>query len=242
MIRLAVTLLRPFVPFLTRIAKDPLVRYHPLLRALQPTPHQQMMDRAIYFAKTSRLEGDYLEFGVWQGESLISAYYHAQHYGLKKMQFFGFDCFEGLPTPQGIDAQGFVHFSEGQYACSLEEVRRRLTKARVDFSRVHLIPGRFEDTLSTTSSNLPTGKAAVVLIDCDLYASTVPVLEFITDRIQDGTLLMLDDWFAYRADPERGQQRAFREWLQRHPEITASPYHTFALCGMSFILHRKDAP
>ena len=34
----------------------------------------------------------------------------------------------------------------------------------------------------------------------DLYNSTKLVLEFITDLVQDGTILIFDDWFAYICD------------------------------------------
>jgi hypothetical protein len=83
---------------------------------------------------------------------------------------------------------------------------------------------------------LPLRKAALVWIDCDFYESTVPVLEFITDYVQDGTLLIFDDWFCFRGDPERGEQRAFAEWLARNPWIRAGELLRFGWHGSSFIL------
>jgi O-methyltransferase len=48
----------------------------------------------------------------------------------------------------------------------------------------------------------------VIWVDCDLYESTVPVLDFITEYIQDGTVIIFDDWYSFRADPDRGEQKA----------------------------------
>jgi hypothetical protein len=37
----------------------------------------------------------------------------------------------------------------------------------------------------TGVTKLPLKKAAIIMIDCDLYESTVSVLDFITDYLQD---------------------------------------------------------
>lgn len=65
---------------------------------------------------------------------------------------------------------------------------------------------------------LPT-KAAVIYIDCDLYASTVPVLDWIVDFLQVGTVVVFDDWYCFHGNPQRGEQLAWREFRQRHPEL-----------------------
>ena len=81
-------------------------------------------------------------------------------------------------------------------------------------------------------------KAALIWVDCDLYESTVPVLNFITDYVQDGTIIVFDDWFSFKGNLNMGEQRAFREWLKKNPSIRATEFHRFAT-GNSFILHRK---
>ena len=85
---------------------------------------------------------------------------------------------------------------------------------------------------------LPLERAAVVSADCGLYGATSEVLRFVTDYVQDGTVLVFGDWFSFRGSPRRGQQRAFAEWLDANPDITASPFHTFGWHGSSFLLHR----
>jgi hypothetical protein len=74
------------------------------------------------------------------------------------------------------------------------------------------------------------------MVDCDLYESTVAVLDFITDYLQDGSILIFDAWFCFRANPNRGEHRAFQEWLKKNPQITARQYQKYALYGNSFIV------
>lgn len=82
-------------------------------------------------------------------------------------------------------------------------------------------------------------KQQLFLIDCDLYESTVPVLNFITDYLQNGTIFTFDDWYCFRGDPQRGEWRAFKEWLKNNPSIKAIQLRKFGSGGNSFIIRRK---
>ena len=111
---------------------------------------------------------------------------------------------------------------------------------KVDLSKTTMIPGFFDQSLTqATRETLPIRTAAIIWVDCDLYESTVPVLNFVTDYVQDGTLIVFDDWFFYRGDPQRGQRRAFSEWLGNNPAIKATEFHKYHWYGMSFLLHRS---
>lgn len=48
---------------------------------------------------------------------------------------------------------------------------------------------------------------------------------------------MFDDWFCYKGDPEKGEQRATREWLEKNPNIKNLPYKQNSNVGTSFIVH-----
>jgi len=214
-------------------------RYSIYLGALvRYTAREGMLELAMRFVAASKLEGDYLEFGVWSGNTFIAAFNFAQRSGLKSMRFYAFDSFQGLPEIEGVDLQ-FQQFSDGQYACSLEQFKANTSKAGVDLHRVKIIPGWYKDVLNEqTRKELPIRLAAVVWVDCDLYSSTVPVLDFITDYLTTGTVLVFDDWFCFRGDPSKGEQRAAKEWLAKHPEIELVEYHKFGYHGNSFIVQK----
>lgn len=55
-----------------------------------------------------------------------------------------------------------------------------------------------------------------------------------------GTIIMLDDWFCFRGNPNKGEQKAFREWLENNPLITATEFHKYCTESISFIIHRQN--
>jgi len=202
---------------------------------------EKMVRQAMRFAFFSKLEGDYLEFGVARGGNFVSAFFFAKICNLTAMQFYAFDSFAGLPKITGIDAQGFRQFEEKAFACALDEFRAIIKSKGVDLRRVQLVSGWYDTSLnSETKQKLALKKAAVIWVDCDLYESTVPVLNFITDYLQDGTILIFDDWFCFRGRPDRGERKAFQEWLACNPDISYSQFATFGWHGNSFIIHKKE--
>jgi hypothetical protein len=155
------------------------------------------------------------------------------------MRFFAFDSFQGLPIPRGIDQDGVFH--EGQYACDQETFLRNVQGPDVDQGRIICVPGWYDQSLTAEVKqrhNLTI--AAIVTIDCDLYESTIPVLNFLSDIIETGTILLFDDWFCFRGDPGRGVQRACLEWLEAQPRIRLQDWHLFGSHGKSFIVATQD--
>jgi O-methyltransferase len=224
---------------LYKILSLPSFRYSYFFDVFAYTARENMMKIAMEFATHSKLNGDYLEFGVNKGESFIAAFHFARRSGLNAMNFYAFDSFRGLPEIKGIDAEGFAHFREGAFACDMDQFRSIIASNGVALDRVNLVPGWYDEVLNEqTKGKLPLSSAAVIWVDCDLYESTVPVLDFITGYIQDGTIIIFDDWFSFRGDPNRGEQKAFAEWLANNPQIRATEFHKFDWKGSSFILHR----
>lgn len=205
------------------------------LKGREYLSRMRLLDTIMGFVKDCKVEGCYMEFGSADGDSLGDSFAAARRRGLA-MDFYVFDSFQGLPKPTGLDGDGST-YQEGQFACGLEQFKRNVRRLGVDLNRVTLCPGWYSQTLTPElKRKLPVRKAAVVLIDCDLYESTVPVLEFITDYIQDGTVLIFDDWFSYQGRTDRGEARAFTEWLRRNSAIKAKEYHRTGRTIMSFVM------
>lgn len=218
--------------------------YKRLLEMATLKPEERMLDMAFSFARWGRLTGDYLEFGVYDGWSLTAAYHLAKKHGLSDMRFLGFDSFDGLPAMNDVDSYPFQQFTEGQLRCDQATVQRNLRRSGVDLSQVRLVKGWYRDTLTAESrEQLELKQAAVVWIDCDLYESTTQALDFVAPALQDGTILVMDDWFLFRAHPERGERRAFTEWLERHPGIQVTPFAKSGWHETSFVVHPcRDQP
>lgn len=180
-------------------------------------------------------KGDYCEFGVFKGYSFLHAQQTAEKLGITNMRFFGFDSFEGLPAPEGIDATEEEHFYSGQYSWPYKKVYRSLDENGVDWKKTFLTKGFFSDSLNEkTRSNLGLEKVSVALIDADLYSSSMDALNFLKNLIRDKTILIMDDWNGFDGDDSRGQRRALAEFLENNPAWSADPWFNYGYYGQVF--------
>jgi O-methyltransferase len=201
----------------------------------------EAIDSAMDHLRSNEVVGDYYEFGLYRGYTFWSAQKSADRAGLAGMRFFGFDSFTGLPDMTGEDEKSMVFFP-GDYKCARDELIGYLTEHDYDWSRATLIEGYFEESL-TSDAKLEhhMGLASLVMVDCDLYQSTVPVLAFIADLLQDGTLILFDDWYCFGEKDDRGEPRAFREFLAAHQEWRADAMMDFPKFGKGFVMHRRES-
>jgi O-methyltransferase len=173
----------------------------------------QAIDRAFEHVRADGIAGDYLEFGVFKGASLLHAQTVADKLGLRGMRFIGFDSFQGLPPEP---EQSTEVYYQGQYSCGEDRVRAWLSQRGADWRRLMLVPGFFDDTLTEkTKADLGVIQCAVALVDCDIYSSTKAALSWLDDVLLPGSIVIFDDWYAY-GDDERswldGQKRAMKEY------------------------------
>lgn len=195
-----------------------------------------VVDKLADYLVGTQIPGDYLEFGVYMGKT-FSYTYRVMAPLFPGMRFVALDSFEGLPEPKGLDAQDNYTsgFYTGQFACDIRQFESNLVADGVDMKRVSMIKGWFDKTLDPGNAESSIiGKVAAAWIDCDLYESTVPVLDFLTGRLSVGSVLLFDDWRCFRNLADFGQQRACREWLQRNPQIKLNEFVDFGFHGQSF--------
>lgn len=181
--------------------------------------------------------GDYLEFGVARGTSLISAFEIARRLDLEDMRFFAFDSFEGLPASEG-------RFAKGTMAYGLPYFQRFCAKAGVDLDRVVPVAGFFDVTLTEATRDrcLLTRGCHLVHIDCDLYVSAVRVLDFVEPLLAPGSVMIFDDWFSFedQDDPrQHGEQRAFHEWPAARDFVPLAETPDW---NMAFVRTRRSDP
>ncbi|NEQ76180.1 MAG: hypothetical protein F6K23_25955 [Okeania sp. SIO2C9] len=185
-------------------------------------------------------KGDYCEFGIFKGYAFWNAQKIAKKYELNNMRFFGFDSFKGLPEIQEEDLTKEEVFYQGQYSCSKENVTNNLNSKGVDWKKTFLIEGFFEESLNEdTKQKYNLDKIAIALIDCDLYSSTVEVLDYIQDMIMDKTILIFDDWNCFDKDDNRGQRKAFREFIENNTHLSAKEFISYGVYGQTFIINQE---
>ncbi|MBL8191426.1 MAG: hypothetical protein JNK38_25640 [Acidobacteria bacterium] len=202
---------------------------------------------AIDYVNYEAVPGDVLEFGVFTGISLaLLAKGHSFDDKGMTRRFVGFDSFRGLPP----DTEQHARWQAGDCATNhgwhpLLPMGAPVTPQVVfDLFAACELPaplieaGWYDETIAAT---IPAkyDKVALLHIDCDLYESTKLTLDGVAPILQDGCLVLFDDWFHYKGNPNKGEARAFHEFLVEHPEWGAQPYKSYGVFCNSFILYRK---
>lgn len=88
----------------------------------------EFLRKVMNYVGGSKLDGDYLEFGVYKGGTFANAVRIAKGKRLAGMKFYAFDSFEGLPDIIGVDLE-FKQFKSGELGFSLEKFKDNLRES-----------------------------------------------------------------------------------------------------------------
>ena len=135
----------------------------------------------------------YLEFGVFQGDSMR---YWSRALKHPESMLHGFDSFEGLP--EDWDESG--HNQKGAYSAQGQI-------PVIDDPRVKFFKGWFDQVLPTYT--VPDHEVLVVFMDADLYSSTICGLRHLRLWIKPGTYIYFDNM----SHPDH-EPRAFDEFMK----------------------------
>jgi tetratricopeptide (TPR) repeat protein len=140
------------------------------------------------------------EFGVASGRSMRMT---QELLPLQGVDIHGFDTFTGLPQAWGNEPAG--SYSTGGVVPQMEEQQ----------SNVFFHKGLFGNTIPRfLESQHPDAVLAYANIDCDLYSSTLDILEAMYDRIVPGTVLIFDEYLCH-STWRHDEFRAWRECCKR---------------------------
>lgn len=232
------TILRVSPP-LYRLGSHVYHRFNSGFRTLSPGAPgaiRQAFETSRQDADAKHFDGDYYEFGVFRGGTFLAASRVLDDLGLSGTALYGFDSFEGLPQPEGIDSTD-TRFFEGQFACSRAEVERNLSSNGMNMERAVLIEGFYEESLTETLRQAhPFRPVAVALLDCDYYSSTKTALDWLQPYMRAGSVLLFDDWYSYGKTGELGQPKAYADWLAENPQFRSGDFCEFQHNGRGFIL------
>jgi O-methyltransferase len=196
-----------------------------------------MVSQAFHFAKINDVRGDYFEFGLWEGNTFMAALRCKAKFRMPSVMLWGFDSFEGLPD---VSRSPDELWKKGQFSCSEKRFRDIVKENGFSGRDFQLVRGFYDQSLNADLQIRMAGrKAMAIYVDCDLYESTRDVLRFLPPYLQNGTVICFDDYYCYKADPERGEQKAIREFLEQCPGITLLPYMDYGPVGKSFIVRMK---
>ena len=196
------------------------------------------LKKALYLVNLENVEGDYVEFGMYEGTSFIGAF--EAHKSTRQPNsapraFWGYDSFEGFKYTTDRDVHPF--FREGEFKSSYDFTRRRIErhfKGKVNWT---IVPGYVEETIGGKAAReMGIERVAVAFIDVDLGEPARIALDFIGSALQDGSIVVFDDFFAYRGSLERGVAGAFEDFRRRNPEMIFRRIFDYGYGGQGWIL------
>lgn len=178
-------------------------------------------------AEINRLEGAFVECGVWKGGCAAVMAYVTKKYGSNR-ELHLFDSFEGLPHPTEKDGEKVFRYmanvEKGKYASrykcegTVDMVRELFErKLRMADAAVHFHKGWFKETIPQQKEKI--GKIAILRLDGDWYESTQICLEQLYDNVVSGGFVVIDDYGYWegckKAVDEFFTQRNIRPRLQK---------------------------
>lgn len=206
----------------------------------------RMFGTVLDFIMANRIEGDLYEFGTFNG-------YSTRHLAIAMTAkdrpqtncLHTFDTFAGFPElTTAVDKTSYEIAAGWEAgACATDPGAagriRQMLGMLLPPERFKVVEGSFADTL--TQAAVPR-VAAMIHVDCDLYESTKVVFErmLALDAIQDGTVLVFDDFNCARANPEFGERRAMHETFDAHPRFSCEPWFSYGWHGQVCIVHERN--
>ena len=150
------------------------------------------LQRCLEDVLTQNVPGDVLEAGVWRGGCCIFMRAVLAAHGCRNRKVWLADSFEGVPQSPLAQDRGFAMDSARLpiLAVPEDEVRRNFRRFGLLDEQVRFLPGWFEQSLPGSE----TGPLALLRVDCDLYASTLVVLEHLYGRVSPGGWVIIDDY------------------------------------------------
>lgn len=141
-----------------------------------------------------------VECGVWKGGASIFAHFNIQM-RTDKMTLYLCDSFAGLPAPVAVEDKNMkLHHCSDVLAASITDVQNNFKRFGInpcDNEHIKFVAGYFCDTMPTCKNTIKN--IGVLRVDCDMYQSTMDVLDNLYDNVVDGGYIIIDD---YNAMPE----------------------------------------
>ncbi len=197
--------------------------------------------KAFYLTTIGGIEGDYIEFGVFTGSSMSCALRSARTSRLGKIsqtrRFFGFDSFEGFGKIS--EEHDHLFFNDENFSVNIVDVQKRLNRIKKPNQELKLIKGFYSDTLDTKNpSNYKIEKSSVILIDCDFFQASVSCFKFISSIIQEGTIIIIDDFYSYKGHSKKGTYGAFQDFLKVYNKFRFRRIFDYGIGGVAYIAHK----
>lgn len=196
----------------------------------------------VYFCA---VDGDVAEFGTQSGRTAsifacAISKIDKQYAKYKPKNLHLFDSFIGQPESESIVDKESPHAKSGAWGkgtchgISIETLRGMCEKY-LHGDRIKIYDGWFKDTLCQIPIET---KFSLVHIDCDLYQSTIEVLNYLFSKqhIEEGTVIFFNGYNSNKASPKFGERRAWQETVEKY-SVVYTDCGEYGITGRKFIVH-----
>jgi len=200
----------------------------------------QAIKKAMFITAQDKTCGSYLEFGVFTGSSFNFAMKVNKKiekiFGNTDCEFIGFDSFKGFGEIKKEDEN--PGFTNQIFSVNEEKVLKNIKKCAKE-QKMRIVEGFYKNTIANkTTKDLNIDNARVVLIDCDLKESARLALEFIKPSIQEGTIILFDDFVYYKGNENKGEYGAFVDFQKKYPKISFKRIFDYGYGSRAFIAYK----
>ena len=195
--------------------------------------------KAMFMNYHDNTFGDYLEFGVFTGSSFNFAMKinkKMEKIFKRKIdtQFIGFDSFDGFGEIKPHDEN--PSFKNSFFKVNKKKIIRNIEKNSKK-QNFKLIEGFYQQTLKNKNTNdYGINKSRIIMIDCDLKESTTLALNFAKPSLQEGTIIIFDDFNFYKGNRNKGEFGAFEDFKNQNPNIIFRRVFDYGYSGRAFII------
>ena len=153
-----------------------------------------------------KVEGDFIETGVWEGGSCILMKAILNEYNDTRKVWVA-DSFQGIPKPRLPQDKGHDLFKKAYFVVPMVKVVDNFKRYNLLDDSVCFLEGWFKDTLPIA----PIDKLSVLRLDGDLYESTMDGLNHLYPKLSPGGYCIVDDYGCYAQC-----KQAITDYRQKH--------------------------
>jgi hypothetical protein len=196
------------------------------------TSHERIfaLIQAVRYVVKAGIPGSIVECGVWRGGGMMAVALTLEQLGVRDVDLFLFDTFEGMTKPAQMDIDCAGVAAEREFARTrrrdhssdwcrspIDEVESNLHSTGYPRERIKLVKGQVEQTIPDQAPS----QVSLLRLDTDWYQSTRHELVHLYPRLIRGGVLIIDDYGHWQ-----GSRKATDEY--------------FLNCGVPILLNRID--
>lgn len=149
---------------------------------------------------TKKINGDIVEFGVWNGNNLLAIKKIIDYFNLNK-KVYGYDHFKGMP----------IHTKDRKRNNFVGDIK--VVKFFINFFKLKKINLINDNFLNLKNHIKKFKKLSIVYIDCDIYETTKIILEYCSPKLSKGGLIVFDEGNQKKG---LGETKAAREFFSKN--------------------------